>query len=77
MEEVQRISIDPDFPDNDIEEIPRRPKYSVSADFSEENIIEGKQTHQPCVYTGFTAKEWVDGLQRYHSVFNAFAARME
>jgi hypothetical protein len=33
MEEVQRMSIDPDFPDDDVEEIPRRPKYSVSADF--------------------------------------------
>jgi hypothetical protein len=44
MEEVQRMSIDLDFPDNDVEEIPRQPKYSVSANFSEENIIEGKQT---------------------------------
>jgi hypothetical protein len=77
MEEVQRMSIDPDFPDDDVEEIPRRPKYSVSADFSEENIIEGKRTRRPRVYAGFTAEEWVDGLQRYHSVFSAFAAGME
>jgi hypothetical protein len=74
---VQRISIDPDFPNNNIKEIPRRPKYSISANFSKKNIIKGKQTHQPHVYTGFTAKEWVDGLQRYHSVFSTFAAGME
>jgi hypothetical protein len=42
MEEVQRMSINLDFPDNNIKEIPRWLKYSVSANFSKENIIEGK-----------------------------------
>jgi hypothetical protein len=36
------MSINLDFPNNNIKEIPRRLKYSVSADFSEENIIKGK-----------------------------------
>jgi hypothetical protein len=36
------MSINPDFPDDDVEEIPRQPKYSISADFSKENIIKGK-----------------------------------
>lgn len=36
------MSINLDFPNNNIKEIPRQLKYSISTDFSKENIIKGK-----------------------------------
>lgn len=46
MEEVQRMSIDLVHAYND-NEISYQLTYSISTDFFEENIITGKQTHQP------------------------------
>jgi hypothetical protein len=36
------MSINLDFPNNDIKEIPRWLKYSISTNFSKENIVKGK-----------------------------------
>lgn len=72
MEEVQRMSIDPVHAYND-DEISHQPTHSISADFSEENIITGKRTRRPRQFYGYTVTDWMDGLKQFHSVFAAFS----
>jgi hypothetical protein len=69
FKEVNQLSIGPDAAD-DINNIPNKPKHSVSADFSVDNIIKGKQQRQAPrnVYAG----AWIDGLKQFHSVFASF-----
>lgn len=73
---MNRLSIDPtieqDVPDrpDDADDIPRRPKHSVSADLSVENILSGKRPHRAFQYA-YTAT-WIDSLTKLHSVFAAF-----
>jgi hypothetical protein len=71
FEEVNRLSIRPDAAD-DINDIPKKPKHSVSADFSVDNIIEGKRQRRAPrnAYSG----AWIDGLKQFHSVFASFGA---
>jgi hypothetical protein len=45
FKEVNQLSIGPDAADN-INNILKKPKYSISADFSVDNIIEGKRQRQ-------------------------------
>ncbi|KAG2000757.1 hypothetical protein GB937_010867, partial [Aspergillus fischeri] len=73
FEEVNRLSIEPndrDEPD-DVDDIPWKPKHSVSADFSLDNVIEGKRQRRPTQGYGFTAT-WMDALEQFHSVFASF-----
>ncbi|KAF7134045.1 hypothetical protein CNMCM5793_005625 [Aspergillus hiratsukae] len=76
FKEVNRLSIDPtieqDVPDrpDDADDIPRRPKHSVSADLFEENIIPGKRPRRAPRYA-YTAT-CIDSLTKLHSVFAAF-----